>query len=133
MLRKDLKFKNIVLQEKLSNKPKKSNVNFSVVGLLDNFSSKIKFLNSKKSFQSIGSELTFRLDLEVVDISYYTDLRQIRGAIKVPKTVLKLDSKPRNHVYFDFLKYLVVSNLKPLKERAFSVFLECALRIISET
>jgi hypothetical protein len=85
-----LEFKNIILEEKLSKKYKNSYEKFSggkvsmVSGLLpwrealrgrkvswpflnlfDDFSSKMMFSNSKKSFQSMGSEVTLRTNLKV--------------------------------------------------------------------
>jgi hypothetical protein len=49
------------------------------------------------------------------DISYFTDLRHIRSAKNIPKTVLKTRFIT-NHVYFDFVK-----NLVPLKFVGYSV------------
>jgi hypothetical protein len=71
--------------------------------------------------------------LEFPDISYFADFRQTRGAIKIPKTVLKTRLKTKEITYtLVFVKYLVVSSRSPLI-RAGSVFLEDSLRIISET
>jgi hypothetical protein len=54
------------------------------------------FLNSKKSFERMGSELTMTLDLE---ISYYTDLRQTRGDKTILKTVLNTRLKNKETTY----------------------------------
>jgi hypothetical protein len=105
-----LEFKNIILEENLSNKLKNSHENFSAVkvskvsmtscldilkplsseiyrealygrnflwpflNLLDNFSSKMVFLNSKKSSQSMRSEYSLRT-WKPTDIYYFTNLR----------------------------------------------------------
>jgi hypothetical protein len=61
-------------------------------------------------------------------------LRQTRCAKNIPKTVLKtkLKTKEETHVYFDFVKNLVVP-FPSHSKRAFSVVLEYSLRIISGT
>jgi hypothetical protein len=60
-------------------------------------------------------------------------LRQTRGDLKIPKTVLKTGLKTKKTTYiFNFGKYLVVP-FRSHSIRAFSVFLEDSLRIISET
>jgi hypothetical protein len=55
----------------------------------DNFASKMMFLNSKKSFPSLESVFIQNGLGSFPDISYFTDLRQIRDAEKIQKTVLK--------------------------------------------
>jgi hypothetical protein len=61
-------------------------------------------------------------------IRCFTDLRQIQGVRKIPKTVLETRLKFKETTYTLFFeKYLVVSI------EAFSVFLKDSLRIISET
>jgi hypothetical protein len=62
----------------------------TIFEFLDNFSSKMMFLNFKKSFQSMGSSQ---------DISYFTELRQTRGEKKIPKTVLKTILKTKETTY----------------------------------
>jgi hypothetical protein len=62
----------------------------------------------------VFSELEITLFLERTwkfpDISYFTDLRQTRGAKKVPKIVLKTRLKTKETTYtLVFVKYLVVS------------------------
>jgi hypothetical protein len=53
------------------------------------------------------------------DISYFTDLRQTRGAKKTPKTVLKTRLKTKETTdILAFGKYLVVS-FRSLSIRAF--------------
>jgi SPX domain protein involved in polyphosphate accumulation len=66
------------------------------------------------------------------EIFYFTDLRE-EVLKKFPKTVLKtrLKNKETTHNLV-FIKYLVVS-LRSHSIRAFSVFLEISLRIISRT
>jgi hypothetical protein len=71
--------------------------------LLDKFSSKMMFLNSKKTFQSMGSEYSLRPDLK-------DDLRRTRGAKKITKTVLKTQLKAKQTTYIlVFVEYLMVS------------------------
>jgi hypothetical protein len=64
------------------------------------------------------------------DISFFTDLRQTRGAEKIPKTVLK--TKLQTTYTLVFINYLVVI-FRGHSIRAFSVFLEDSLGIISGT
>jgi hypothetical protein len=82
------------------------------------------FQNDVFKLQEVFSELEIRTDLEVSEISYFTDLRQTRGAKKIPKTVLKTRLKTKETTYtLVFVKYLVVS-FRTLSIRAYSVFLE---------
>jgi hypothetical protein len=70
-----LEFKNIILEEKLSNKYKNGHKNREALGernfslpflnLLDNVASEMVFLNSKKSFPSFGIKGSLRTDLEI--------------------------------------------------------------------
>jgi hypothetical protein len=79
----------------------------------------------------MGSGYLLRTDLE--DFSYFTDLRLIRGEKKIPIRVSENKTQnQRNHVYFAFVKYLVVS-FPSHSNRSFSVFLGYSLRIISGT
>jgi hypothetical protein len=58
-------------------------------------------------------------------------LKQTRGAKKIPKTVLKTTLKSKETTYtLVFVKYISVS-FQSHSIRAFSVFLEDTLRIIS--
>jgi hypothetical protein len=83
----------------------------------------MRFLNSKKSFQSLRSEYSLRTDLEVPDISYFTDFRQTRGAKKIPKTDLNIKLKTKETSYtLVFVKYLVVSFRSHSNKGMFSVF-----------
>jgi hypothetical protein len=91
----------------------------TVLDLLDNFSSKMMFLNSNKSFQSLGSAYSYRMDLE--NFRHFS------------KTVLKTRLITKETTYtLVFVKYLVVS-FRSHSIKAFSVFLEDSLRIILET
>jgi hypothetical protein len=67
------------------------------------------------------------------DIPYFADLRQTRGAKKIPETVLKTRLKTKETTYtLVFVKYLVIS-FPSHSMRAFLVFLKALLRIISAT
>jgi hypothetical protein len=103
------------------------------LNLMADFSSKIRFFNSKKTFQNMGSEYSLRTDLEVSRHFYFTDFKQTRGAKKLPKTVLKTRLKTKETTYtLVFVKYLVVS-FRGHSIWAFSVFFEDSLKIISGT
>jgi hypothetical protein len=65
---------------------------FATKNLLDNFYSKMLFLNSKKIFQR---KRTWKFP----DISYFEDLRQTRSAKKIPKTVMKTRLKIKETSY----------------------------------
>jgi hypothetical protein len=57
------------------------------------------FLNSKKIFQSMGSEYSLRRDWKLPGISYLTDLRRNRCAKNIPKTELKTRFKTKEITY----------------------------------
>jgi hypothetical protein len=69
------------------------------------------FLNSKKSFQSMGLEYSLRRDLTASKqfLFYRFETNQIRCAKNIPKTVLKTKLKTKGTTYtLVFAKYLVV-------------------------
>jgi hypothetical protein len=65
---------------------------FMTVFFLENFSSKMMFSNSNKSFQSIRSE-------KLADISYLTDLKHTGGDKKIPQTFLKTKLNTKETTY----------------------------------
>jgi hypothetical protein len=70
-----------------------------------------------------------RRDWKLPVISYFTDNPDV--LLKHSQNSFEnYTQTQRNHMYFDFVKYLVVSLPSHLK-RAFLVFLEYSLRIIS--
>jgi hypothetical protein len=152
-----LEFKNIILEEKLSNKLKNSHENFSGVrlpcksldfmvleypskkaqnygnhtpekflllffSLLDNFSSKMMFLNYKKSFQRMGPDLAMRSDLKVSRLFLFTDLTQTRGNKKIPKTVLKTRLKTKETTYTLFFENTLLSLSEATQQEHFLCF-----------
>jgi hypothetical protein len=97
------------------------------------FSSKMMYLNSKKSFQSTGSEYSMRKDLEASRHFLFYRFETNQRCLKDPKNSFENKTQnQRNHLYFDFVKYFVVS-IPSHSKRAFSLFLEYSLRIISGT
>jgi hypothetical protein len=87
--------------------------------LLDNFSSKMVFLNDKKSFQSLRSEYSLKI-WKFSDIFYFTDLMRQTKDKKIPRTILKIRLKTK--VYFCFRKIPCGLIPKPLNVRFFTVF-----------
>jgi hypothetical protein len=61
------------------------------------------FLNCKKTFQNFRLEYSLRTNLEV---TYFTDLRQTRGAKEIPKTVYKTRLKTKEITQATQIGYL---------------------------
>jgi hypothetical protein len=85
-----LEFKNIILEEKLSNKFKNGHEKFLASTIFE-FCGQFFFQNEVFKLQKDFPELVLRLFLEkriceVPGIFYFTHLRQTRGAKKFPKT-----------------------------------------------
>jgi hypothetical protein len=91
------------------------------LNFLDNYSYKMIFLNSKKSFQSMGSEYSLKRDWKFPEMSYFIDLRQTRCANNIPIQFWNLISKPKKPGLLWFCKIHCCRFPKPLKEGIFSV------------
>jgi hypothetical protein len=101
--------------------------------LLDNFSSKMMFLNSKMSFQSLRSEYSLWTDLEVSKHLLFYRFQTNQKCSKDFKNKFENKTQNQRTTYtLVFVKYLLVCFRSPWI-RACSVFLEDSLRIISET
>jgi hypothetical protein len=88
----------------------------------------MRFLNFKNSFQNLETEYFLRTNLEV---SCLTDLRQTRGAKKIPKTGLKTNLKTKEPTYmlwFSKNTLLYISEANQLKISVFRRFTEDYLR-----
>jgi hypothetical protein len=81
--------------------------------------------DSKKIFQSMGSEYSLRKDLEASRNFLFCNQMYLKHS---KNSFENQTQNQRNHVYFDFVKYLVVFFLSHSK-RAFSVFLEYSFKL----
>jgi hypothetical protein len=88
----------------------------------------------QEDFSELGIRVFLEEDLEVSrHFLFYIYMRQTIAATKILKTVLKTRLKTKDATYtLVFVKYFVVS-CRSNSIRAFSVFLEDSLRIISGT
>jgi hypothetical protein len=87
--------------------------------------------NDILKLQKVFIELATRVFLEN-EVSHFTDLRQTRGAKKVPKTILKTRLNTEVTTYtLIFVKYLVVS-FQIHSIRAFTMFLEDSLKNLTQ-
>jgi hypothetical protein len=88
------------------------------------------YFTTKRLFRALDQSNPWERYWKFPDISYFTDLKQTRGAKKIPKTALKTRLKLTCTLFFG--KYLVIS-FRSQSIRRFSVCLEDSLRIISGT
>jgi hypothetical protein len=75
------------------------------LNLLDNFFSKMLFINSKNTYQSLGSKYFLRMDLEAsLHFSYYRLETNWRCFNNSKNSFENYTQNQRNHVYFGLRK-----------------------------
>jgi hypothetical protein len=106
---------------------------FSLFMTIVEFVGQLFFQHDIFKLQEVFSEHGIRVNLEIGlgNFQYFTDLRQLRGAKKIPKIVLKTRFTTKETTYtLVFGKYLVIF-FRSHSIMAFSVFLEDSLTTIS--